>query len=205
MNHIPDLIISDVMMPKMDGFELCNKLKTDEKTSHIPIIMLTAKATSQDKIEGYETGADDYIMKPFDATELKVRIKNLIEIRRKLQEKFRSDDFVIPNELNLVDEQFMQRVLQVMNEHISEEGFSIEDFGKESAMSRRHLYRKLMALTGKSPSQFLRSFRLTKARKLMKEQRGTISEISFLVGFSSPAYFNKCFKEEYGYSPGELI
>ncbi len=193
------------MMPKMDGFELCNKIKTDEKTSHIPIIMLTAKATSQDKIEGYEKGADDYIMKPFDATELKVRIKNLIEIRRKLQEKFRSDDFVIPNELNLVDEQFMQRVLEVMNEHISEEGFSIENLGKESAMSRRHLYRKLMALTGKSPSQFLRSFRLTKARKLMKEQRGTISEISFLVGFSSPAYFNKCFKEEFGYSPGELI
>jgi transcriptional regulator GlxA family with amidase domain len=167
--------------------------------------MLTAKATSKDKIEGYETGADDYIMKPFDASELKARIKNLIEIRRKLQEKFSSDDFVIPNELNLVDEQFMQRVLQVMNEHISEEGFSIEDLGKESAMSRRHLYRKLMALTGKSPSQFLRSFRLTKAKKLMKEQRGTISEISFLVGFSSPAYFNKCFKEEYGYSPGELI
>jgi signal transduction histidine kinase/ligand-binding sensor domain-containing protein/DNA-binding response OmpR family regulator len=203
LNHIPDLIISDVMMPKMDGFELCNKLKTDEKTSHIPIIMLTAKATSKDKIEGYETGADDYIMKPFDATELQVRIKNLIEIRRKLQEKFSSDDFVIPKELSSIDEEFMKRVLQVLNEHISEEEFSIEELGKEAAMSRKHLHRKLKALTGKSPSQFMRSLRLTKARNLIKEKRGTISEISFMVGFSSPIYFNKCFKEEFGYSPGK--
>jgi signal transduction histidine kinase/DNA-binding response OmpR family regulator len=201
LNHIPDLIISDVMMPKMDGFELCNKLKTDEKTSHIPIIMLTAKATSKDKIEGYETGVDDYIMKPFDAAELKVRIKNLIEIRRKLQEKFSAEDFVIPKQLSSVDERFMNRVLQVINEHISEEEFGIEKLGNEAAMSRKHLHRKLKALTGKSPSQFVRSLRLTKARSLIKEKRGTISEISFMVGFSSPIYFNKCFKEEFGYSP----
>jgi signal transduction histidine kinase/DNA-binding response OmpR family regulator len=205
LNHIPDLIISDVMMPKMDGFELCNKLKTDEKTSHIPIIMLTAKATSKDKIEGYETGADDYIMKPFDAAELKVRIKNLIEIRRKLQEKFSSDDFVIPKELNSIDEQFIMRVLKVINEHISEDKYSIEQLAKEVAMSRNHLHRKLKALAGKSPSLFLRYIRLVKARTLIKEKRGTISEISFLVGFSSPIYFNKCFKEEFGYSPSEVI
>jgi DNA-binding response OmpR family regulator len=118
LDHIPDLIISDVMMPKMDGFELCNKLKTDEKTSHIPIIMLTAKATSKDKIEGYETGADDYIMKPFDATELKARIKNLIAIRRKLQEKFSSEDFAIPKELSSVDGRFLNKVLKVINENI---------------------------------------------------------------------------------------
>jgi len=128
LDHIPDLIISDVMMPNMDGFELCNKLKIDQKTSHIPIVMLTAKATSQDKIEGYETGADDYIMKPFDAAELKVRIKNLIEIRRKLQEKFSSDDFVIPKELSSIDAEFIKRVLQVINRHMSEEEFSIEEF-----------------------------------------------------------------------------
>jgi signal transduction histidine kinase/ligand-binding sensor domain-containing protein/DNA-binding response OmpR family regulator len=205
LKNIPDLIISDVMMPKMDGFELCNELKTDEKTSHIPIIMLTAKATSKDKIEGYETGADEYIMKPFDAAELKVRIKNLIEIRRKLQEKFSSEDFVIPKELSSIDEEFMKRVLQVINEHISEEEFSIEELSKEAAMSRKHLHRKLKALSGKSPSQFIRSIKLSKARGLIKEKRGTISEISFMVGFRSPAYFNKCFKKEFGYSPGELI
>ena len=204
-NHIPDLIISDVMMPKMDGFELCNKLKSDERTSHIPVIMLTAKATSQDKIEGYETGADDYIMKPFDAAELKVRIKNLIELRRKLQKKFSSDDFIIPKELSSIDESFLKKVLNAINDHISEEKFSIEDLGKEAAMSRKHLHRKLKALTNKSPSQFIRSIRLSKARKLIKEKKGTISEISFMVGFSTPIYFNKCFKEEFGYSPGEVI
>jgi DNA-binding response OmpR family regulator len=205
LNHIPDLIISDVMMPKMDGFELCNKLKTNEKTSHIPIIMLTAKATSKDKIEGYETGADDYIMKPFDAAELKVRIKNLIEIRRKLQEKFSSEDYVVPAELNSIDEQFLNKVLKVINEHISEENFSIELLSKESAMSKEQIYKKLKALTGKSPSLFLRSIRLVRAKKMIKENKSTISEISYLVGFSSPAYFTKCFKEEFGNSPSDLL
>ncbi len=203
MNHIPDLIISDVMMPKMDGFELCNKLKTDERTSHIPIIMLTAKATSQDKIEGYETGADDYIMKPFDATELKARIKNLIDIRIKLHEKFSSDDYSIPKELNSIDEQFIKRVLGVINEHISEEEFSIEELGKESAMSRAQMYKKIKALTGKSPSLFLRSVRLSKAKKMIKVGKGTISEIAYSVGYSSPAYFTKCFSDEFGYSPSD--
>ncbi len=193
------------MMPKMDGFELCDKLKADEKTSHIPIIMLTAKATSQDKIEGYETGADDYIMKPFDATELKVRIKNLIEIRRKLQEKFSADDFNIPGELSSIDEQFIKKVLKVINENISEEKFNVEELRKETYMSTRHLQRKVMALTGKSPNQFIRSLRLYKARKHIKEHRGTISEIAYNFGFGSPAYFTKCFKDEYGYSPSDLI
>jgi len=204
LNHIPDLIISDVMMPKMDGFELCDKLKTDEKTSHIPIIMLTAKATSEDKIEGYETGADDYIMKPFEAAELKVRIKNLIEIRRKLHKKFSSDDFGIPKELSSIDEQFMKRVLRGINKHISDEKFSIEELGKEAAMSRMHLHRKLKALTGKSTSLFIRSVRLAKAKKMIKEERGNISEIAYDLGFGSPAYFTKCFKEEFGYLPSEL-
>ena len=205
LNYIPDLIISDVMMPKMDGFELCNKLKTDEKTSHIPVIMLTAKATSEDKIEGYETGADDYIMKPFDAAELKVRIRNLIETRRKLQEKFSSDDYVIPKELSAVDKTFLNKVLKVINEHLSEEDFSIELLSKESAMSKEQIYKKLKALTGKSPSLFLRSIRLTRAKKMIKENKNTISEISYLVGFSSPAYFTKCFKEEFGNSPSDLL
>lgn len=205
LNHIPDLIISDVMMPKMDGFELCDKLKTDEKTSHIPIIMLTAKATSEDKIEGYVTGADDYIMKPFEAAELKVRIKNLIEIRRKLHKKFSSDDFSIPKEFSSIDERFLNKVMKVINEHVSEENFSIELLSKESAMSKEQIYKKLKALTGKSPSLFLRSIRLVRAKKMIKENKMTISEISYLVGFSSPAYFTKCFKEEFGKSPSDLL
>ena len=205
INNIPDLVISDVMMPKMDGFELCNKLKSDERTSHIPIIMLTAKATSKDKIEGYETGADDYIMKPFDATELKARIKNLIEIRRKLQEKFSDNDYNIPKELCEVDEKFIKKVFKVINEHISEEKFSVEELRKETYMSTRHLQRKVIALTGKSPIQLIRSIRLYNARKQIKEQKGTIAEIAYNLGFSSPAYFTKCFKDEFGYSPTDLI
>jgi AraC-like DNA-binding protein len=193
------------MMPIVDGIKMCEKLKNDERTSHIPIIMLTAKATSQDKILGYETGADDYIMKPFDANELKARIKNLIEIRRKLQEKFKSDEFRIPEELSSIDEKFMKRVLEVIYEHISEEEFSIEELGKESGMSRAQVYKKIKALTGKSPSLFLRSIRLAKARKLIKEKKGTISEIAFSVGFNSPAYFTKCFSEEFGYLPSDIL
>ena len=205
IEQIPDLIVSDVMMPKMDGFELCDKLKTDERTSHIPVILLTAKATSKDKIEGYETGADDYIMKPFDAAELKVRIKNLIAIRIKLQEKFSSDDYSIPKELNSMDEQFIKKVLKVINENISEEKFNVEELRKETYMSARHLQRKVMALTGKSPNQFIRSLRLYKARKHIKEHKGTIAEIAYNFGFGSPAYFTKCFRDEYGYSPSDLI
>jgi DNA-binding response OmpR family regulator len=189
----------------MDGFEMCSRLKTDERTSHIPIIMLTAKSTSQDKISGYETGADDYIMKPFDAAELKARVKNLIEIRRKLQEKFKSADFVVPPELSVIDAQFMMRVLNVINEHISEEEFSIDELSNEVAMSRQHLFRKLKAISGKPPSLFIRSVRLARAKKLIKERKGTISEISFSVGFGSLAYFDRCFKEEFGYSPGKLL
>jgi DNA-binding response OmpR family regulator len=196
------------MMPKMDGFELCNKLKTDERTSHIPIIMLTAKATSQDKISGYETGADDYIMKPFDAAELKVRIKNLIEIRRRLQEKFTKADFVIKRgeiKINRLDEKFIEKLMNIIEKHISEENFTIEEFESEIAMSKSQIYRKLKALTGKSPSRFVRSVRLSKARKMILEKQTTISEIAYSTGFGSPAYFTRCFKEEYGYSPSEII
>lgn len=206
-NHIPDLIISDVMMPKMDGFELCNKLKTDERTSHIPIIMLTAKATSQDKISGYETGADDYIMKPFDAAELKVRIKNLIEIRRRLQEKFTKADFVIKRgdiKINSLDEKFIGKLMIIIEKHIAEENFTIEEFESEIAMSKSQIYRKLKALTGKSPSRFVRSVRLLKAKKMISEHQATIAEIAYSTGFGSPAYFTRCFKEEFGYSPSEM-
>ncbi|MBE0571757.1 MAG: response regulator [Ignavibacteriaceae bacterium] len=204
LTHIPDLIISDIMMPKMDGFEMCKRIKEDERTSHIPLIMLTAKATDKDKISGYKTGADDYIMKPFDTKVLQARIKNLIEIRRKLHDKFSADDFVIPNDLNPVDKQFMKKVIIIINEHISEEEFSIEELSKEVAMSNRHLQRKLIALTGRAPKLFVRSIKLRRAKKLIKENKGTISEIAYDLGFRSPAYFSKCFKEEFGCSPSEL-
>jgi signal transduction histidine kinase/DNA-binding response OmpR family regulator len=207
---VPDLIISDIMMPKMDGNELTRTLKNDERTSHIPIILLTAKSEQQSKLEGLETGADDYLTKPFDTKELKVRIKNLINIRRKLQEKYSNRDFVHvkrgeERKLSNLEERFMLKVLEVIEKHIAEEEFSIEQFGKEVGMSRVQLHRKLKALSGKSASHYLRSVRLTKAKKMIEEQKGNVSEIAYSVGFSSPQYFTHCFKEEFGYPPSELI
>jgi signal transduction histidine kinase/ligand-binding sensor domain-containing protein/DNA-binding response OmpR family regulator len=215
---IPDLIISDMMMPKMDGNELVRILKNDEKTSHIPIILLTAKAGQENKLEGLETGADDYLTKPFDIKELQVRIKNLISIRKKLQEKFSKIgnrtseikenlprfDEVKTGKLSSIDEKFMLRVGEVIEKHISEEEFDIEEFCKEAAMSRTQLHRKLKALTGKSASLYVRSVKLAKAKKMIEDQTGNISEIAYSLGFSSPAYFTRCFKEEFGYPPSEV-
>lgn len=217
-NIIPDLIISDTMMPKMDGNEMTRILKNSEKTSHIPIIILTAKSGQDSKLEGLETGADDYITKPFDIKELQVRIKNLVNIRRKLQEKFRSEDYVNRNmesssntkqlrnlKLKGIDEKFMGRVLEVVEKHISEESFSVKELGNEVGMSKAQFYRKLVALTGMPASIYLRTIRLTRAKKMIEEKQGNISEIAYSVGFSSPSYFAKCFKEEFGFSPSNLI
>jgi DNA-binding response OmpR family regulator len=205
INHIPDLIISDVMMPKMDGFEMCEKLKTDERTSHIPIIMLTAKATSKDKIEGYETGADDYIMKPFDATELKARIKNLIEQRRKLQEHFKKEGLlkIDDKEITSIDKKFLQNVIRIINSHLSDTEFTVEMFAEELSMSRRNLDRKLIALLGESPRDIIKRVRLTHASKLLAQKSGNISEIALEVGFSNPAYFSTSFSEQFGLTPSE--
>lgn len=202
---IPDLVISDVMMPEMDGNELSRMLKNNEKTSHIPIILLTAKSEPESKLEGLKTGADDYLIKPFDIRELQIRIKNLINIRKKLQEKFGRGDYIPKGKkLSNLDEQFMRKVVKSVESHISEETFGIDQFAKELSMSRMQLHRKLKALTGKSASLYVRSYRLLKAKKMLAEKHGNVSEIAYLVGFSSPAYFAKCFKEEFGFTPSEL-
>jgi signal transduction histidine kinase/ligand-binding sensor domain-containing protein/DNA-binding response OmpR family regulator len=205
---IPDLILSDIMMPKMDGIELLNRIKHDSKTSHIPVILLTAKSEQADKLEGLSIGADAYLTKPFDIEELKVRIKSLIEQRRQLQIKFSKGEYIPDREeqkLNKIDEQFMNRLMGIINIHIAEEEFSIDQFGKEAGMSRSQIHRKLKALTGRSPSQYLRLIRLSRAKTMIEEQKGTVSEISYSVGFSSPAYFSRCFKNEFGYPPSDLV
>jgi signal transduction histidine kinase/ligand-binding sensor domain-containing protein/DNA-binding response OmpR family regulator len=205
---IPDLIISDMMMPKMDGNQLVKILKNDEKTSHIPIILLTAKAGQENKLEGLEIGADDYLTKPFDIKELQVRIKNLISIRKKLQERFNKIENQFPVvkglKLNSLDEKFILNVNEVIEKHISEEGFSIEEFAKEVGMSKSQFHRKFTAITGKPASMYLRSVRLSSAKKMIEGKTGNISEIAFSVGFSSLSYFSKCFKEEFGYPPSDL-
>jgi DNA-binding response OmpR family regulator len=204
---IPDIIISDVMMPKINGYELTRILKNDERTNHIPIILLTAKSGQESRLDGLVIGADDYLTKPFDTNELKIRIKNLLDIRKKLQEKY-SKGVLLPRKgkkkISDLDDQFMNNVLAVINKHIAEEEFSIEAFDQELGLGRVQIFRKLKALTGKSPSRYIRSIRLNRARQKIEEKRGNISEIAYSVGFSSPAYFSKCFKEEFGFLPSSL-
>ena len=201
----PDVIVSDVMMPKMDGFRLCDKLKTDERTSHIPVILLTAKASSQDKIEGFETGADDYIMKPFDPEELKARIKNLIEQRKRIHEHFRKHGlFEIEEEhITPVDQKFLQKTVTIMNEHISDASFGVEMLADEMAISRSLLLKKIEALIGEPPNELIKRTRLNKAAKLIESRFGNISEIALEVGFSNPSYFAECFKKQFGFSPSQ--
>ena len=205
---IPDMIISDIMMPKLNGVELVKALKNDERTSHVPIILLTAKAGQESKLEGLEIGADDYLTKPFDTRELQIRVKNLIDLRKRLREKFTATQYNEPTsekkKISSVDEQFMTKVKEVIERHLSEEDFSVEDFGREVGMSRMQVHRKLKALIGNSATRYIRSFRLERARRILEERNENISEVAYSVGFGSPAYFTRCFKEEFGYPPSEL-
>jgi signal transduction histidine kinase/ligand-binding sensor domain-containing protein/DNA-binding response OmpR family regulator len=202
---IPDLIITDIMMPGMDGSKLTRIVKEDEKTNHIPVIMLTAKAQHESKIEGLETGVDDYLIKPFDKNELLARARNLIETRRKLRIRF--SEFVIlkPSDVAVksMDTAFLQRVMAIVEKYLGDEGFTVEDLGREVGMSRTQIHRKLRALTNQSPREIIRTTRLFRAMDLLKQQGGTVSEIAYSVGFSSPAYFTKCFREQFGFAPKE--
>jgi signal transduction histidine kinase/DNA-binding response OmpR family regulator len=203
--EMPDLIISDVMMPQMDGFELCAKLKTDERTSHIPVILLTARASWESKIEGLETGADAYLTKPFDAKELQIRIKNLIGQRRKLRERFSKEITLQPKDITVTsaDEKFLMKIMDVIEAHLSDPDFRVEYLSKEVAISRAHLHRKLQALTDLSPVEFIRLMRMKRAAKLLEHHVGNISEIAYEVGFKNPAYFAECFRKQFGISPSK--
>jgi len=202
----PDLIISDVMMPIMDGFEFCQKIKTDIQTSHIPVILLTAKASSESKIEGLETGADDYLTKPFHSRELLVRVKNLLDIRKKLKEKFSKDIDVKPANLvvNKLDEEFLSKAFQVTEKNIDKPEFDTEQFAKEMFLSRSQLHRKLLAITGHTPGEFVRTFRLKKAASLILEKRLSVTQIAFEVGFNSPSHFSKAFRQQFNCLPTEF-
>ena len=202
---MPDLIVSDIMMPKMDGFKLCNKLKSDERTSHIPLILLTAKASSEDKIEGFETGADDYIMKPFEPEELKARIKNLIEQKIRIHEHFKKQEifeFDHPN-ITSIDKKFLQKAFGIINQNISNYLFSVELFAESLNLSTSLLHKKFVSLTGEPPGELLRRIRLKKAVELIEQKFGNISEIALEVGFNNPAYFSECFKKQFGVPPSQ--
>jgi signal transduction histidine kinase/DNA-binding response OmpR family regulator/ligand-binding sensor domain-containing protein len=202
---IPDLVVSDIMMPLMDGYELCRALKQDERTSHIPVILLTARAGMENKIEGLELGADDYLTKPFNAMELLVRIKNLIESRRRLREKFSKTVPLKPGEVAVtsLDDAFLQKAIAVVEKYMGDERFSVEQFGCEMAMSRMQLHRKLRALTNQSASEFIRYLRLQRAHELLLKKAGTVSEIAYQTGFGSLTYFTRCYHEQFGCTPSE--
>jgi len=202
---IPDLVISDIMMPEMDGYMLCEALKTDIKTNHIPVILLTAKAATEDKLEGLETGADDYLVKPFNPEELKVRVRNLIRLRQQMREKFSAEMLLKPSEVTVPSTQkiFLEKLTAIIEEHIDNEDFSVEMLGDEIGMSRVHLHRKIRAITNQSPSEFIRNFRLQRAAELIKQDAGNIAEIAYMVGFNSQAYFTRSFQEAFGCSPSE--
>ncbi|UCH96157.1 MAG: response regulator [Candidatus Aminicenantes bacterium] len=200
---IPDLIISDIMMPGVDGYELCRVLKNDVKTSHIPVILLTARAAEEDIIAGLETGADDYITKPFNTRILCARIKNLIDLRQQWQQKMQRQMTLQPAEIPIssVDETFIKDLQKLIEKNLSDELFSVEQLGKKLYMSRATLYRKIMALTGEPPREFIKSYRLKRGAQLLKANFGNVTEVSVEVGFSSTAYFTKCFKEKFHQLP----
>jgi signal transduction histidine kinase/DNA-binding response OmpR family regulator len=206
LDIMPDLIISDVMMPEKDGYEVCQTLKTDLRTCHIPIILLTAKAAQAEKLAGLETGADDYLTKPFDSKELLVRSENLIQLRQQLRQRFADSIFLKPSEVvtNTRDQAFLELVLKIVEEHIADEQFSVDALASEAGMSRTNLNRKLRALVNQSSNQFIQSVRLQRAADLLRKQTGTVSEIAQQTGFSSTAYFVKCFKDKFGETPGSF-
>jgi signal transduction histidine kinase/DNA-binding response OmpR family regulator len=204
---IPDLIISDIMMPEVDGYELCNTLKKEIETSHIPIILLTAKASEENIIQGLETGADDYITKPFNTKILCTRIKNLIELRRQLQNKIQRQKTLLPVEIAIssMDETFLNEFQGILEKNLSDPEFNIHQLSKKLYMGRTTLFRKIEALTGQTPNQFIQSYRLQRAAQLLKANFGNVTQVAFKVGFSSSAYFTKCFKEKFHQLPSTFL
>jgi signal transduction histidine kinase/DNA-binding response OmpR family regulator/ligand-binding sensor domain-containing protein len=204
LEKIPDIIISDVMMPEMDGFEVCAILKEDERTNHIPIILLTAKATSEDKLAGLTQGADAYLTKPFEKTELLIRTKKLLETRRTLQKKYSASLIELSNveeASEVKEDSFIEKTHKIVVEHLGEEDFSVNDLARELHLSRSQVHRKIKALTGLSTAIYIRLIRLQKAKELLASDTLTISEIAYEVGFKSPVYFSQVFKETFGESP----
>jgi DNA-binding response OmpR family regulator len=191
------------MMPEMNGIELCRKIKSDARVSHCPVILLTARTAEEQKLEGFESGADDYITKPFSFEILQSRIKNLIHQRESFHKDFRKLIEVKASSLTItsLDEKLIQNAIKCVEENISDADFSVEDLSHQLGMSRVHLYKKLISLTGKSPLEFIRTIRLQQAAQLLEKSQLTVSEVAYKVGFNNPKYFTKYFKEEYHVLP----
>ena len=208
LKEVPDLVICDVMMPVMDGLELTEQLKTNTATSHIPVIMLTAKNLEEHRAEGYEHGADSYITKPFHSKVLLARIENLLRQRQLLKNLYQgskeAEKEISEAHLEDRDRQFLKQLQAIIQKNLSDSEFGVEDMGQQIGLSRVQLYRKVKAMTGSSVVDLLRKARLAKARRLLETRSMSVSEVAYEVGFSAPSYFTKCFKEEYGMLPGDV-
>ena len=208
LKEVPDLVICDVMMPVMDGLEFTKRLKTNTATSHIPVIMLTAKNLEEHRAEGYEHGADSYITKPFHSKVLLARIENLLRQRQLLKNLYHgtkeAEKEISEAHLEDRDKQFLKQLQAIIQKNLSDSEFGVEDMGQQIGLSRVQLYRKVKAMTGSSVVDLLRKARLAKARRLLETRSMSVSEVAYEVGFSAPSYFTKCFKEEYGMLPGDV-
>jgi YesN/AraC family two-component response regulator len=204
---MPDLIISDIMMPGMDGVELCGRIKTDKTMCHIPLILLTAKSSEQQQLKGLEMGADDYITKPFSFQILEAKINNILTFRQSMRQVFKNKLQIEPNDITVtsLDEQLMHRVLDLVEKNMANADYTIELMSHDLGMSRTLLYKKILALTGKPPLEFLRLLRLKRAAVLLTRSQLNVSEIAFQVGFNDPKYFSKHFKNEFGVIPSKYI
>lgn len=200
IEHLPDLVISDVMMPEMDGFELCEKLKTDERTYHIPIILLTAKVMQEDKLKGLSRGADIYLSKPFQKEELLIHIDQLIQLRRKLQQRHQ----LSASKTKEVEDPFLKKINTIVEAHLDDPGFNVMPLSRALGMSRVQVYRKLKTLSGFSTAQYIRIIRLQKAYELLKDPTLNIAEVSYQVGYKDPSHFSRSFSQHFGVTPSEM-
>lgn len=205
--HVPDLILIGMNTLKSDGVNLCTRLKRDEITSHIPVVLLGTDNSEASQMRALEAGVDDFLSKPFSLTLLKARVNNLLENRRKLHEHFQQLQTVLPRELatNQMDAEFLQRVVEIVEKNLADYEFDMEKLARLMAVSRRQLFRKFKALAGSTPNVFIRDIRLKRAAQLLRESHMTISEIIYAVGFSDPKYFRNIFRERFGVLPGEYL
>ncbi|MEL6925254.1 MAG: response regulator, partial [Bacteroidota bacterium] len=199
----PNLVISDVMMPEMDGNELCHKIKSDVNISHIPVLLLTARNADNYKLQGLRLGADDYVTKPFSPEELRLRVKNLIHSREEIRSKFLRVVNIEAREITVTsaDEDFLNRAINIAHEQMDNTNFAIDQFAHELAVSRPLLFTKLKALTGQTPNNFIKTIRLKQAAQLLSQNKLNVAEVAYRVGFRDPKYFSKCFQKQFGASP----
>ena len=202
-----DLVVSDVMMPEMDGLELCRRIKSDIRYSHIPVILLTAKVGEEHQLEGLSMGADDYVTKPFNMPVLKARIRNIIEASAKRRETFNRDIRIEPSRITItpLDQRLVEKAIRIVEENIADSEFSVEELASRLNLSRSYFYKKLMKITGKKPIEFIRTIRMKRACQLLAESQLQVSEIAYMLGYNSPRIFSRHFKEEFGVSPSEYL